>query len=301
MRLVADPCIRSFDTMRWYNKIAFAGVAGLSLGSFMRAEDLAEDIARIHIEAVGGEARVERLQSFRAAGQSTVGDFTMEFQMWAQRPQSIRIEVMLQNQKLVQGWDGESDPWLQNGANGVTELMPRALAARFKVESSFDTPLFRPKDQGYALEYAGEGEVDGRPVVKLLATRNFTDQSTLYLAADTYFMVRQDRVRSESDGSSINTQTFYRDFRPVLGVIMPHRILVYEGDRLVSDVELNWIEANPPLDSGDFRMPGASAEAPKSKASAAPAKAPRKEEPVDFGFGDLREVEQPEAVSTLRE
>ena len=75
--------------------------------------------------------------------------------------------------------------------------------------------------------------------MKLLATRNFTDQSTLYLAADTYFILRQDRVRRESNGSSLKTQTFYQDFRPVLGVIMPHRILVQEGERLVSDVVLN--------------------------------------------------------------
>ena len=65
----------------------------------------------------------------------------MDFQMWAQRPQSIRIEVMQQNQTLVQGWDGQNEPWLQNGANGVTELMPSALGARFKIESAFDIPL----------------------------------------------------------------------------------------------------------------------------------------------------------------
>lgn len=287
--------------MRWLNKIIFAGMAGLSLGGLLRAEDLVEDIARIHIEAIGGESRVARLASFRAAGQSSVGDFTMDFQMWAQRPQSIRIEVMQQNQTLIQGWDGKNEPWLQNGANGVTELMPSALGARFKIESAFDTPLFRPKDQGYVLEYAGEGEVDGRPVVKLLATRNFTDQSTLYLAADTYFMVRQDRVRRESDGSSLKTQTFYQDFRPVLGVIMPHRILVQEGERLVSDVVLNWMEPNPPLGVEDFRMPGAAAETPKAETTLEPAKQPADAGAVDFGLGDLRQVDQPEAVSTLRE
>ena len=50
--------MRSVDTMRWLNKIIFAGMAGLSLGGLLRAEDLAEDIARIHIEAIGGESRV---------------------------------------------------------------------------------------------------------------------------------------------------------------------------------------------------------------------------------------------------
>lgn len=224
-------------------------------GSVARADDVAADIARIHLQAIGGESRVMRLESFRAAGQSRVGEFTLDFQMWAQRPRSVRIEVMTQNQMLIQGWDGENEPWVQNGEGGEVQFMPSALASRFKLESAFDTPLIRPKERGYVLEYAGEDEVGERPVVKIFATRGLTDHSTLYLAADTYFIVRQDRVRNAPDGSRIDTQTSYGDFRPVLGVIMPHRIVVRENDSVVSDVLLNWMEPNPPLSNGDFAVP----------------------------------------------
>ena len=105
------------------------------------------------------------------------------------------------------------------------------------------------------MDYAGEDEVEGRPVVKLLATRDLTDQSTLYLAADTYFIVQQDKVRFEEDGTRIKIETSYDDFRPVLGVILPHHIVVREGGRVMSDVMLTWIEPNPPMESDTFRMP----------------------------------------------
>jgi hypothetical protein len=101
--------------MRGQPNILSVILSAFCLSGSLWADDVADDIARIHIEAIGGEARVARLESFRAAGQSQVGDFVMEFQMWAARPQSIRIEVNMQKKTLVQGWDGQGDPRIQNG------------------------------------------------------------------------------------------------------------------------------------------------------------------------------------------
>ncbi len=238
--------------------LARAGlVIALLVGSLstVSADDIAADIARIHIEAIGGMERVKRLHSFRAAGQSRVGDVALDFQMWAARPSFIRIEVQTGRQMLIQGWNGEEEPWIRGGPSGPVQPMPANVRERFKSESDFDSPLFQPMERGFSLEYAGEGEVNSRPVVKLLATRNLTDQSTLHLAADTYFIVRQDKFRINPDGSRVDTRTFYDDFRPILGVILPHRILVYENDQLMSDVVLNWMEPNPPVEEGWFDSP----------------------------------------------
>lgn len=238
--------------MRLFLRILPWAIASGLIGTSGRADDLAADIARIHVEAIGGQERVDRLQSFRAAGESRLGEVTMEFQMWAARPRSIRIEVMMGNQTLVQGWDGYAEPWIKGGPEGNPQPMPANVKERFKSESDFDTPLVNPVERGFALEYAGEDEVNGRPVVKLLATRNLTDQSTLFLAADTYFIVRQDRVRIATDGVRAVTQTYYDDFRPVLGVILPHQIRVYADAKLTSSVTLNWIEPNPPMNAEIF-------------------------------------------------
>lgn len=73
-----------------------------------------------------------------------------------------------------------------------------------------------------------------------------------------------------------------------------------EGDRIVSDVVLNWMEPNPPIDEADFRMPGAPVSPPPEEPSAATeleASVP----PTDFDIGSLREVEAPEPVSELSE
>ena len=232
---------------------------GLVVGAAWAQTDhvtkVARDIARIHVEAIGGVDRLTRLESLRTAGETKAGGQELEFQMWARRPNAVRIEIEAKDLMMIQGWDGKGEPWIQAGENGQARPMQPVLASAFKLEAEFDDPLFNAEERGYVLDYAGEDEVGGRPVVKLIATRSASDQSVLFLAADTYFIVRQDRVQLRPDGSRSETQTFYGDFRPVQGVILPHKILVWAGEELVSDTELNWMEANPPVDDALFTMP----------------------------------------------
>jgi hypothetical protein len=241
--------------MRRFYRIIILALLSSGLGLGLRADDLAGDIARIHIEAIGGKERVERLTGFRAAGAVRAGGREMEFQMWAERPNRIRIEVTRGPVTLIQGWDGENAPWLREGAEGQMMEMKGAMAADFEADSDFDDPLFQAGARGYSVEYAGEQEVEGGAVVKLLVTRDATDQSVFYLASDTYFIIRQDRTQRLPNGETKSTQTYFDDFRPVLGVTMPHSIVVQSGDKILNQTVLSWIEPNPPMESDVFRKP----------------------------------------------
>lgn len=239
----------------WARLVIFGLMVAVSVATAQSGNDVARDIARIHVEAIGGVDRLNRLESLRAGGETVTGGQEMEFQLWARRPNAVRIEIEAQNLLMIQAWSGEGEPWLRAGGEGEARAMPSALADAFKLEAEFDDPLFRAEERGYVLDYAGEDEVGSRPVVKLIATRSASDQSVLYLAADTYFIVRQDRVQLRPDGSRTETQTFYGDFRPVQGVILPHKIVVWAGEEKVSETVLNWMEANPPVDDELFAMP----------------------------------------------
>ena len=49
-------------------------------------------------------------------------------------------------------------------------------------------------------------------------------------------------------------ETRYGDFRPVAGVIVPFRISVYVGDRLLNETVIESVEANPPLEASVFSL-----------------------------------------------
>jgi hypothetical protein len=245
--------------MRPATEIKFVAVAIL-LAVFaatpaIQANDIAGDIARIHIEAIGGEERVANLSSLRTAGVIVAGGQEMDFQMWAERPNHVRVELESAGLYIVQGWAGEGDPWVLAGENGQVQPMPSGMKESFIADADFDDPLFQSEARGFTVEYAGEDEVDGRPVVRLLATRNITEQRMLYLAADTYFIVQEDRATTRLDGTLLETRIRYGEFRPVRGVILAHFIQVWENGELVNEIRISWMEPNPPSDPTLYTQP----------------------------------------------
>ena len=217
--------------------------------------DTAQDIARIHVESIGGLARLERFESLRSSGTTHMAGQILDIQMWAERPNRVRIESEVARDVLVQAWDGEHEPWIQVGRSGEARPLAPLAAAQFRAEADFYDPLYRPEERGFTLDYAGEDRIGDQTVLKLLVTRNLTEEFLLHLAADTYFILRRDEMR-QVGGQRIQTQTSFGDFRPVLGVIFPHRITVRSAEGVLYETVLDWTEGNPPIDPNIFAMPG---------------------------------------------
>lgn len=215
-----------------------------------------DDLARIHVEAVGGPERLAQLRTLRAAGRTLVQGQEVRFVMWAARPRAVRIETTAGNRVLSQGWDGEGTPWQQTAIAGIAKpatALDEFEARELRAEAEFDDPLVNPAARGYAIDFAGEVTLDGRMVIKLLVTRHFTEQFTLYLDAETYLIVRRDSTRRYPGGREAQLVTRYRDFRPVAGVLLPHRIAVEADGKPLHETVLETVDANPPLSPDFFR------------------------------------------------
>ena len=233
----------------------FAGfMIACSLWSGGKA-DLVSDIARIHVEAVGGDARLMRLKGLRTSGVTKMGDQEIRFQLWAERPNRIRVETFNGNQTMIQAWDGESDPWIQLGYDGPVTGFSPGDREEFMAEAEYDDVLFRSAERGYSVDFAGEMLLEGRSVIKLLVTRNLTQQFVLYLDSSSYVIIRRDDITERPDGSVDSTHTLFGEFRPVLGVILPHRVTLYRDGALVYEAQMDWMEPNPPVEPGFFSRP----------------------------------------------
>lgn len=68
--------------------------------------DSADDIARIHTEAIGGKQRMNLLRTLRARGLVNIGDRVLTFLLIAERPNRLRMETQAQGRRLIQGTDG---------------------------------------------------------------------------------------------------------------------------------------------------------------------------------------------------
>lgn len=225
------------------------------LSPLVRA-DFAQDLARIHTEASGGRERINALKSIKGTGvtQNEIG--TLRFVLWAARPNRIRTEVVSGEHTIAQGWDGVGDPWIADSKTKRITRLGGVSAWDFKIDAEFDDPLIGGSGRKVSVDYAGEVEDGGRTLLKLVVVQNFTSASYVYLDAATYLMVRRDIVR-KLKGGEVVFRTEYADFRPVAGVLLPHRIGVFQGDKRVRETVIETIQANPELPADIFQAPPA--------------------------------------------
>lgn len=216
----------------------------------------AEDLARIHAEAMGGRKRIEALSALRASGEVISGDRRLRFTMIASRPNRIRQEMEGGGRTLVQGSDGVEPPWEFDTGTWPPRYrdMAEANARTFTADAEFDDPLVGGEKRGYELKAAGEAEVDGRKLLRVLVTRK-QENFQLLLDPETYLIrLRVDR-REGPNGKPVVAITRFDDFRPVSGVLLPHLVSVIVEGRVTQTMKVDHIDPNPTITRDTFSRP----------------------------------------------
>ncbi|MES2692027.1 MAG: hypothetical protein V4773_01050 [Verrucomicrobiota bacterium] len=235
----------------------FLLLALVSLVGAVRADQVAE-LAKIHIEAIGGMKRIEKLTSLRATGLSGIaGKPPVRFTLTAARPAKIRLETEAKGRTLVQGFDGDEPAWEFDTGTWPPQyrLMADATAKTFVADAEFDDPLVGAEKRGFILEYAGELEQKGRKLIRILVTRKLQETYAVLLDEQTFFIVARIDQRTTAGGRKMEVTTHYEDFRPVEGVLLPHLITVAVDGKPSQQTKIARIDPNPPLTDETFSRP----------------------------------------------
>jgi len=221
--------------------------------------DQAADIAQIHLEAIGGRQRIAALHSLRISGIVVLGEKHVRFTLIAARPDRVRLETADDGRTLINVSDGEEPAWeLDTGTRPPRyRPMSEAAAKAFTADAEFDDPLVAGPARGFTLEFAGETEVDGRKLLRVLVTRKLNDTFSLLLDEETYFIVMRVERRMAADGRSRQIVARYDDFRPVEGVLLAHRVTLMTDGRTEQQMIMEKIETNPELTPETFTRPKA--------------------------------------------
>ncbi len=224
--------------------------------------DQAADIAQIHLEAIGGRRRIAALKGLRMSGFVVLGEKHVRFTMIAARPNRVRLETGGDGRTLVNVSDGVEPAWEFDTGTWPPRYrtMSDAAAKSFTADAEFDDPLVAGPARGFTLEYAGEAELDGRKLLRVLVTRNLADTFALLLDPETYFIVLRVEQRTTTVGRKRQIVTRYDDFRPVDGVLLPHRITLLTDGRVEQQMIMEKIETNPDLTPETFARPKAAPE-----------------------------------------
>ncbi len=216
--------------------------------------DMTGDVVRVHVEAIGGREAVKALTAIKATGVTRNGSGELRFILWAERPNRIRTEVTMGGRTLAQGWDGIGEPWTADSQSRKIGLLRGVAAVEFKADAQFDDPLLAGPDQKVSLEFEGEVEVDGRQLIKLIAMQNHTSMSFVYVDPVSFLVVKRDSVRRREGETVVVVRTDYSDFKPVAGVMLPHRMVVSVDGKRINETVIETIEPNPKMPANIFTV-----------------------------------------------
>lgn len=240
--------------LRLFRQCAAGAIIGVAL---IARADLVDDLAKIHVEAIGGKARIDALAALRATGQVYAGGKAVRFTMTAARPAKIRLEIEKDGRTLVQASDGSEPAWeLDSGATPPKyRPMSDAVAKTFVADAEFDDPLVAGGARGYVFDFAGELMIEGRKFLRVLVTHKMIESFSLLIDDDTYFISKRIEQRMTAGGRTMQIVTHYEDFRPIDGVLLPHKITVAVDGNPTQQTRIAKIVSNPLLSGDLFSRP----------------------------------------------
>src|SRR5262245_45937296 len=188
-----------------------------------------EQIVEKNIAARGGLEGWRKIETMAWAGHvqgAAESTPPMPFVMELKRPNKTHFEISTIDKRFTRIFDGTNGWRLRPGGNGLPELKPfsKEEIAFARDEHVIDGPLVDYDAKGVAVKLAGLDEIDGRKAYLLEVTLRGGASRRVWVDAETFLDCRVDRPSTSPLTQGAPVSVYYRDFRPVDGLLIPHTI-----------------------------------------------------------------------------
>ena len=219
-----------------------------------------DQIVEKHTQALGGIDKLKAIQSVIVHGKAvvTAGPSQIEgpIVMKIKRPGSMHMEMTMQGQSYVQGFDGTT-AWTVNPFTGSPDPQKSndEDTLQAKDDSDFiEGPLVDYKAKGNTVELIGKEDVEGTSTYKLKITKKGGSVEYQYLDAQTFLPLRSSGKRKQA-GQEMEFESTPSNYKPVNGVMMPYSLSQKVNGNPMMDLTVEKIEVNAPIDDSVFQMP----------------------------------------------
>ena len=215
-----------------------------------------------NVEAKGGAAALQAMQSLQLKGKMLVNQGQLEFAYaeTKRRPANVRVEVTLQGMTAIEAFDGK-EGWKISPFQGRKD--PEKMSAddtkSLVEEADIDGPLVDWKAEGSTVEYLGTEDIDGTQAHKLKVLRKNGDVSYVYLDPDHFLEIRVVTQRTVQ-GAQVETETELGEYEKVGGVFIPFSIEGgMKGSPNKQQIILEKADVNVPVEETAFTFPATAA------------------------------------------
>jgi len=243
-------------------KIRFAGLAALaalSLNAQPAAGELKpDDVIKKSVEAQGGLDKLKAIKSMKSSGKMIIGGGQMEAPVVAyiKRPASNRMEISIQGQKIVEGFDGTTK-WMINplmGSKDPQKSSDEEAKTAADDADGIEGPLVNYKEKGHTVELLGKEDVDGSMAYKLKLTMRSGTVRTIFVD-ETSFLTIKMVSKVKQMGQEFEAEAKPGNYKPVEGVMMPFSLEMKVNKQVGMQMQFDKIEVNVPIEDTLFAMP----------------------------------------------
>jgi outer membrane lipoprotein-sorting protein len=221
----------------------------------------ADELVEKNLAARGGKARIKAVQAVRMSGKvNLAGGLEAPIQLELKRPGKVRMELTLQNQAMVQAYDGKSGWVLAPTGGAAPQPMPEDQLRGMKEQGDMDGVLVDYREKGSRVELVGKEDLGGAPAYKLKLIRKDGEVSFLYLDAASFLERKTVNLRRVA-GHEVETELVLSDYKSAAGVLYPRSMEMATRDagsgekRSGMTMTFDKIEVDPDLPASRFELP----------------------------------------------
>lgn len=243
-------------------------VFGIGVACVLASRGFAQSVDEIiekHIEAIGGKAAIEGIETIQASGTTQMRGNDAPFKLYWKKPDKYRREMEMMGQEMIFGYDGENTwryPEREGGRGGGPGGRGSRGGGRFGGGGLRDIlgPLYDYEERGLKVKKEGKESMEGTDAFKLKVTDEDGNVRYVFVDAEFFVILKITTVR-EFQGESMEIDTYYSDYKDVGGIMVAHaterKSMGGPGGRGGGSTQTVYekIEFNVQLDDGFFIKP----------------------------------------------
>ena len=228
----------------------------LGLLPFVAHAQTADEIIAKNIQARGGLAKLQGLQSVRVSGSFAIGGFRAAFTQENKRPFKVREEQIIQGMVGIDAYDGKTAwhvvPW---EGRKDPDLISSDDRKGLIEDADIEGQLVGYRDKDHRAEYVGHDSVEGTDCYKLKLTLADGDVRYYYIDTDTFLELKIEDERTIR-GTVRYSETYFGDYEKVAGIYFPFALESgAKGDSERVKYTIDKVAVNLPLPDSRFTMP----------------------------------------------
>ncbi len=214
-----------------------------------------DSVIQKNIEVRGGEKNFRKIRTVSMKINLNTLGMDVPIRIFISLPGSIRTEMHVNGQSIVTVLNNNQAVAIVDGnftaldENGVKDLQ-KNLQSQLNY---FKSELFDYKKQGAVIKSVTKENFKDKPAIKIRL--DYPDGITTYLFIDqkTYLNIAT-RTEKRVNGQPMETETVYKDYRSVDGLMVPFTIEVSSGTMMIATMHLDSLAFNKPIDKALFQI-----------------------------------------------